>query len=113
MCPLAGKILELRNILRPEVLASDIVSMYSQWKIQRDVKEEEWKELRNFLFATDTSTTSNRTLPWKNSTTTPKLAQLRDNLHANYMAALFSNPDWMKWEGDNLNDDVRTKREGI
>jgi hypothetical protein len=113
VCPLAGKILELRNILRPEVLASDIVSMYSQWKIQRDVKEEEWKELRNFLFATDTSTTSNRTLPWKNSTTTPKLAQLRDNLHANYMAALFSNPDWMKWEGDNLNDDVRTKREGI
>jgi hypothetical protein len=108
-----SKVQELRDILTPEILAADIVSKYSQWKIQRDVKEEEWKELRNYVFATDTSTTSNRTLPWKNSTTTPKLAQIRDNLHANYMAALFSNPDWMKWEGDNQDDNIRTKREGI
>jgi len=108
-----SKVQELQNLLQPEVLAADIVSKYSQWKVQRDVKESEWLELRNYLFATDTSTTSNRTLPWKNSTTTPKLAQIRDNLHANYMAALFSNPDWMKWEGDNADDNIRKKREGI
>ena len=110
---MTGKVAEIQDILRSEVLAADIVGKYTQWKYQRDAKEEEWKELRNYLFATDTSTTSNSHLPWKNSTTTPKLAQIRDNLHANYMAALFSNPDWMKWEGDNLDDDIRTKREGI
>jgi hypothetical protein len=46
-----SKVQELRDILTPEILAADIVSKYSQWKIQRDVKEEEWKELRGcFVF---------------------------------------------------------------
>ena len=27
------------------------------------------------------------------------LTQIRDNLHANYLDALFPNDDWMKWEG--------------
>lgn len=110
---MAGEVEELQDLLRPEVLAADIAGMYSSWKHQRDVKEEEWKELRAYVFATDTSTTSNKELPWKNSTTTPKLAQIRDNLHANYMAALFSNPDWMKWEGDSYDAITKEKREGI
>ena len=48
---------------------------------------ERWKELRNYIFATDTTTTSNKSLPWKNSTTLPKLCQIRDNLHSNYISA--------------------------
>ena len=51
--------------------------------------------MRNFLFATDTSKTSVGGLPWKNSTTLPKLTQIRDNLHANYMSAVFPNDNWL------------------
>jgi hypothetical protein len=57
------------------------------------------KELRDYLFQTDTTQTTNAKLPWKNKTSVPKLTQLRDNLHANYMAALFPNENWFKWEG--------------
>ena len=83
-------------------LALALVAMYQNWKIQRDVWEEEKKELRNYLFATDTSSTSNNVLPWRNRTTIPKLTQIRDNLQANYMDSLFPNDDWLIWEGDDM-----------
>src|SRR3546814_1546562 len=66
--------------------------------MQRQDKINEWLELRNYIFATDTRTTSNSKLPWKNSTTTPKLCQIRDNLHSNYISSLFPNNNWLRWE---------------
>lgn len=73
----------------------------SQWFTLNSNKREQierWKELRNYVFATDTRTTSNKKLPWKNSTTLPKLCQIRDNLHSNYISALFPNDEWLRWE---------------
>ena len=84
----------------PDALASAVSNRFVDYEKYRRSWVEEKKELRNYLFATDTTRTTNATLPWKNSTTTPKLTQLRDNLHANYMAALFPNDEWLLWEGD-------------
>ncbi len=71
------------------------------WDEKNDARNE-WKELqkerRNYIFATDTKTTTNSKLPWKNNTTVPKLCQIRDNLHANYMAQLFPHSEWLQWE---------------
>lgn len=94
-------------------LAQSVAHLWTKWDVQRQTKKDEWLELRNFLFATDTSTTTNNTLPWKNKTTIPKLAQVRDNLHANYMSALFPDDDWLVWEGYNLEDEVNTKKKAI
>jgi len=110
---MAGTVAQLREEIRPDTLAGQIYIMWNDWNNQRKPWVEEQKELRNYLFATDTSKTSNRTLPWRNSTTVPKLTQVRDNLHANYMAALQPNDDWLKWEGFSLNDEVKAKREAI
>ena len=110
---MVGRVLELPQTYNSHAMAVDVAAKYVNWKTQRITKENEIKELRNFLFATDTSTTSNKTLPWKNSTTTPKLAQLRDNLHANYMAALFANPDWLRWEGYSFDDETTKKKEAV
>lgn len=77
--------------------ATGIGIKWQTWKSYRQDWEELKRELRNYLFATDTSTTSNANLPWKNSTTLPKLTQIRDNLHANYMAALFPHDEWFNW----------------
>lgn len=96
---MSGKVAELQSLLTPEGLTAQVVQLYDRWKMQRGPMEAEWLELRNYLFATDTSTTSNSSLPWKNKTTLPKLTQIRDNLHANYMDALFPNDKWFKWEG--------------
>lgn len=94
-------------------LAGAIGNYWETWNMQRQGKLNEWKELRNYLFATDTSTTSNSALPWKNKTTLPKLCQIRDNLHSNYISALFPNDEWLTWEGYSVNDAVRGKRRAI
>ena len=96
---MVGTTIELRDITNPDFLAEDISHKYTQWGTDRLSKENEWKELRNYLFATDTKSTSAAALPWKNTTHLPKLAQIRDNLHANYMSALFPNQDWLVWKG--------------
>lgn len=80
---------------------------------QRREKIDAWKELRNYVFATDTRTTTNKKLPWKNSTTLPKLCQIRDNLHSNYISALFPNDDWLKWEGYTSEDSFKRKASAI
>jgi hypothetical protein len=81
--------------------------------MQRQQKINEWLELRNYIFATDTKTTSNSTLPWKNSTTTPKLCQIRDNLHSNYLSAMFPNDDWLQWEAATAEDAEKSKASTI
>jgi hypothetical protein len=110
---MAGKVLELQNLLDKHGLAESIAEMWQDWSSQRNTWVEEQKEKRNFLFATDTTKTTNSSLPWKNSTTTPKLTQIRDNLHANYLSALFPNDNWLRWEGYTLDDEELKKRAAI
>ena len=110
---MSGKVAKIQEILTPESLARQLVGLYNNWWMQRSEKEAEWRELRNYLFATDTTKTSNSSLPWKNKTTIPKLTQIRDNLHANYMDALFPNDDWLRWEGYSMDDVVAKKRKAI
>lgn len=107
------KVLEIREILSQDNLAKQLVFMYNNWSLQRMEKEAEWRELRNYLFATDTTKTTNSKLPWKNKTTLPKLTQIRDNLHANYTDATFPNDDWLRWEGYSQDDVTLEKRRTI
>lgn len=82
-----------------------------------DMRRQDWlaekKEIQKYIFATDTTKTSNSKLPWSNKTTIPKLCQIRDNLNANYMAALFPKRKWLVWEGDTGYDADDEKRKAI
>jgi|TARA_R100001369_G_scaffold66671_2_gene93826 hypothetical protein len=111
---MAGTVAQIRELFEERNgMARQLTGLYNRWWTQRQPKEGEWRELRNYLFATDTTKTSNSKLPWKNKTTVPKLTQIRDNLHANYMDALFPNDNWMKWEGFNYKDSTVKKRKAI
>ena len=110
---ITDSVLELTDILSRKGLMDRIAQEWEEMKGQRSGREEQWRELRNYIFATDTRSTSNQTLPWKNSTTIPKLCQLRDNLHANYMAALFPNDNWVRWEAYTQDADQLEKKEAI
>jgi hypothetical protein len=110
---MSTKVAEIKSILQPENLASQIAYLWDRHNVDRRSWLEEKKELRNYIFATDTTKTTNAQLPWKNKTTIPKLCQIRDNLHANYLSALFPNDDWMKWEGANQSDVTLAKRKAI
>lgn len=95
---MANKVAEIRRILTGDSESTHIAEMWSRYKDQMRTRIELWKEQRDYVFATDTTTTTNASLPWSNTTTLPKLCQVRDNLHSNYLSALFPNDDWMKWE---------------
>ncbi len=110
---MTGNVTHLKQLLEPEQLAKEIAIMYDDWNNLRAGWLETIKETRDYIFATDTTSTTNSKLPWKNKTVVPKITQLRDNLHANYMAALFPNDNWLKWEGYTEEDTVKRKRVAI
>lgn len=103
------KVAELLDVISQDGRAASIVNMWEKYDTQRNGKKEEWRELRNYVFATDTSTTTNGTLPWKNSTTIPKLCQIRDNLHSNYLSGLFPNDQWLRWLAYSPQDAAKAK----
>jgi len=110
---MAGTTIDIASIIDPHSLAVEISNRWSTWNNARSAKIEEWKELRNYIYATDTRTTSNNKLPWSNSTTTPKLTQISDNLHANYFAALFPQKRWMRFEANDGDSNTKLKRDVI
>lgn len=105
--------LDLMQVLQPDRLGTQIAEMQQEWEMYRNGWLAEKREIRDYIFATDTSSTTNNSLPWKNSVHIPKLCQIRDNLHANYMAALFPNDRPIRWEGDDESSEAKTKRLSI
>lgn len=103
----------LSDVLTVDDQARAISNFWITWNALRQQKVQQWKEIRDYVYATDTSTTSNSVLPWKNKTTSPKLTQIFDNLISNYVRSLFPKRKWLVWEGfDQTSEDLQ-KREAI
>lgn len=105
--------IEIHDFMDAERLAVQIAENYEEWNMARSAWLAERRELRNYLFATDTRTTSANHLPWKNTVHLPKLCQIRDNLHANYIAAVFPHDRNIRWEGDSQDAETANKRRVI
>lgn len=95
--PVSQRVAELTGALQPSDTAAWIAHLWDTYQQQRAEKMNHWAEVDKYLFATSTETTSNQTLPWTHKTTQPKLTQIRDNLHANYLSSLFPNDKWLTW----------------
>lgn len=102
--------IDLCDFLNADGTAREIGMKWMQWDNARHQWLKEKQEIQQYIFAVDTSVTSASSLPWKNRTHVPKLCQIRDNLHANYMARLFPNDNAIVWEGDDTNSEERDKR---
>lgn len=100
-------------VLDPDSIATDISDKYIQWENMRQRKVDEWREIQEYIFATDTTKTGNSKLPWSNKTTMPKLCQIRDNLFANYMATMFPKRKWLQWQGETPESEEMEKRKTI
>ena len=110
---MSGTVLQIEDILRPDRLAHRISDYFVQWENMRQNWIAEKKEVMKYVYATDTTKTSNSKLPWSNKTTIPKLCQIRDNLSANYMLSLFPKRKWLVWEGQTPVDEDITKARAI
>ena len=101
---MTGTVLDIDDLVVEDNLGCRIAQFWHQWDTARQTWISEKKEIRNYIYATDTSRTTNSSLPWKNTTHIPKVCQIRDNLFANYMATMFPKRKWMIWEGDTEDD---------
>lgn len=110
---MTGKVLELRAILSPDDLATRITEKWIEWDNLRSTWKYDKEEIRRYVYATDTTMTTNSQLPWKNKTTIPKLCQIRDNLYSNYTATLFPKRKWLIWEANEKDDNEVAKRDAI
>ena len=110
---MTDKVAEVGRIIQADNDAKWVTFYWNKFNQQRQGKLNEWLELKKYLFATDTTTTSNSTLPWKNTTTLPKLCQIRDNLYSNYFSALFPNDKWLTWEGKDKQSVTKAKAQVI
>jgi hypothetical protein len=110
---MAAKVLQLNDILAPNMLATKIANVWLEWDSYKVDIKNKWFELRNYLNATDTAYTSNNKLPWNNKTTIPKLTQISDNLSANYLASIFPRRKWLIWEASNEKDASKDKIDSI
>ena len=101
---MTGKVTQLQNvasedgIVVADALATRITEKYTEWETLRRPWRVEKEEIRRYIYATDTTKTTNAKLPWKNKTVIPKVCQIRDNLIANYRATSFPKRKWLRWE---------------
>ena len=110
---MTGKVMDLHNVITPDLLATRITEKWQEWDTLRNVKKTDWEEVRRYVYATDTTQTTNNQLPWKNKTTIPKLCQIRDNLYSNYTATLFPKRKWLEWEAAEKDSNSAQKRDSI
>jgi hypothetical protein len=110
---MTSKVLELKDIVSPDRLAVQISQDWLAKNNLRRLKINDWEEVRRYVYATDTTQTSNATLPWKNKTTVPKLCQIRDNLYSNYTATLFPQRKSIVWEANEKDSGSVRKRDAI
>lgn len=106
---MAGTVADFNALMKIEGLANSISEQFDSWNQARQDWIAEQRELQRYLFATSTADTTAEEAGWRNKTTLPKLTQIRDNLHANYMAALFPSDNWFRWEGHAERDVLKDK----
>jgi len=112
---MTGTVATLKDIYSSfsDDLGKEIGMLWDKYDNLRQPWLAEKLELRDFIFATDTTATVVDDLDWKNKTTIPKICQIRDNLHANYVSSMFPNDNWIQWEGKTLEDETYDKKNAI
>ena len=93
----SDRVVELRGLVDQDDPAAWVSNLWVNWSNQRASMTAQWAETDKYIYATDTTSTANSVLPWTHKSTTPKLTQIRDNLHSNYLSSLFPNDKWLTW----------------
>ena len=92
-----------------EIVSRLWVSFYHSPEQQEHRREV--SEVKRFLYATDTQSTSNSANPHSHTTHRGKLAQIADTLEAHYLDAWFPHADWGQFKPGSVEDNnINTKR---
>lgn len=110
---MVGKVFDIQAAFTPDNIAREVAMKWHTWNSLRAEHLQLTTEIRQYAFATDTRKTSNSKLPWKNTTTIPKMCQIRDNLRANYLASIFPKRKFLRWDADDKSSNTQNKRKAI
>lgn len=104
--------IDLCNVLgaSEHVLAGEITSLWEEWRSAAREAYERWKETTKYVYATSTKETTNSSNDHLHSTHIPVITQIKDNLEANYVEALFPSDDWFIFKGYDLESTFSDKR---
>jgi hypothetical protein len=101
----------IENIVeQQEDLAKEISMRYDRAKNQRSEFEDDLKEVRDYVYATDTRNTVDGGRTHSNSTTLPHITRLYESLVAVYIDALFPQRNWVQFTSRSEEDSVQQKR---
>jgi hypothetical protein len=98
------------NLTSESQLATAVVDEWERGDHAKSNWKERVKEVTQYLFATDTRSTTNNTNGHEHSTHDPKLTQIYDTLRANYKLGLFSRARWFQFIGDTVEELFQEKR---
>jgi len=98
---------ELLSKVGGDSLASAVGDFWTRWNTSRLVWLDRATNIQQYIESNSTNDTEVSRLAWKNNTTIPKLTQIYDEIHAYYMAAIFSDEDWFIFEGSSQEADVK------
>lgn len=110
---MTGRVTQVENVISPDRRATEVAKMWTTFDNMRQTWKLDKEEIRRYVYATDTTHTTNSSLPWKNKTTIPKLCQIRDNLYSNYTATMFPQRKNIVWEANEKDADSKRKRDAI
>lgn len=105
---MARRAIDFKDFAKADKGATTIAEQYCRWKDARTDWEKLKRELRQYVFQTDTTRLRTK-LPWMNTTTRPKLCQIRDNLHSNYISALSLSSNFLRWQAGTEDDATKDK----
>lgn len=95
-----------------QAFIDELIIQFTNMENARAKADADAKELMDFLDATDTRSTTNNSLPFKNSTTIPKLAHIYQMMVTSYMEHMIPNRNWIDFVG-NDNDAVSAEKREV
>lgn len=101
------------NLAEGQPLATEITNNWNHWNGARQAWRSRVEENKKYVLATSTKETTNVQNDHMHSTHVPKIAQISDNLMANYMSALFPHDDWLRFEGASEESEAFDKKKAV
>lgn len=108
-----GTTLDMFDNVNVQALAEEISRKWDEWKGNQTKADAARLQLRDDIFAVDTSTTDNSSNGFANNTHIPKLMSIAQNLHANYFDHVLGEKDWFAWQAQDEDPELAKKAKAI
>ena len=94
-------------------LASDIANKFQSWESSKQQWYDEYREVLQYVYATDTKKIMTQKHDFNNSTHIPKLTQIADVLRTYYLESIFSLKEPIEFDNYNSSGEELQKKRGI